>query len=119
MIVLSVVAAVIGSIYYFIVVCLGKDQVIKKQMKMQLTQALAVKVAKYGTHMYNLSILHLKTREVAVITQLCCYRPMKHVNGGKYRSVFFRTDHVISYGLDQDYLLPHVPPTIPSIDMAL
>lgn len=41
---------------------------------MRLTEALAVKVGRFGTHMYNLSVLHMRTRDVAVVSQLCCYK---------------------------------------------
>jgi len=45
-----VVAGLVGSCYYFVVVC------------------LAVKVASFGTHMWDLSVLHMRTRDVAVIS---------------------------------------------------
>ncbi|KAF2731139.1 hypothetical protein EJ04DRAFT_584180 [Polyplosphaeria fusca] len=47
-----VVVSVIGICYYFVVVC------------------LAIRVAKFGTHMYNLSVLHFRTRDVALAMQI-------------------------------------------------
>ncbi|PVI04818.1 hypothetical protein DM02DRAFT_624609 [Periconia macrospinosa] len=45
----TVVAGVIGSCYYFAVLC------------------LAVTKAKFGTHMYNLSVAHMRRKEVALL----------------------------------------------------
>jgi hypothetical protein len=66
----AVVASLIGSSYHFIVVCLGKVEPQIFLAIMRLTQAPAVKVAKFSTHMYNLSILHMRTRYVAVVSWL-------------------------------------------------
>ncbi|KAF2867712.1 hypothetical protein BDV95DRAFT_444041, partial [Massariosphaeria phaeospora] len=46
----TTVAAVIGTCYYFIVVCFGVQKV------------------GFGTHMYDLSLLHMKTKETAIIS---------------------------------------------------
>jgi hypothetical protein len=47
---------------------------------MRLMKALAVNVAKFGTHLYDLSVLHMKTRNVALVGQLCCYQTAYEAN---------------------------------------
>jgi len=93
-----VVAGLVGSCYYFVVVCLGKLRRFLQRATAQLTQALAVKVASFGTHMWDLSVLHMRTRDVAVVSYSVCYSTVDaaHVI---FRLASCRMGHRISSGL--------------------
>jgi hypothetical protein len=94
----TVVAGLVGSCYYFVVVCLGKVRSFGHRTTVQLTQALAVKVANFGTHMWDLSVLHMRTRDVAVVSHLCRYRTAYEAHV-LFRLASCRTDHHTSSGL--------------------
>lgn len=65
----ATVAALIGSIYYFTIVCMGMTRILTPPAC--ITNAFAaIVVTKFGTHMWDLSVAHMKTRNMALVSRV-------------------------------------------------
>lgn len=112
----AVVAGSIGCCYYFIVTCICKVNLSDARAIMRLTCAQAIKVMKYGTHMWDLSIPDVWSRDAAIVSCFLIIQYTKLICGlDRFYGEYSWTHHL---ALHQDYILPHVPSTLPPSYMA-
>jgi hypothetical protein len=93
----AVVAGSLGCYYYFIVTCICKVALSEGQAILQLTRAQAIIVMKYGTHMWDLSIPDVWSRDAATVS--CVPKNTTYETYLRCRSASWRTVLGILSGL--------------------